>query len=461
MSRLLIRGLHTLVTRVEGEEPRHDVDVLIEGGQIAAVGTGLDVGAEPGGVPVDRTIDGSMHVAYPGFVNTHHHLYQTLTRNLPPLQNVKLFDWLTGLYEVWRGLDREAIEVSTRVGLAELLLSGCTTTSDHLYVFGREAPAELLDAAIQTARAMGVRFHPSRGSMSLGRSAGGLPPDDLVQGADEILRDCERAIERHHDPSPFSMCRMVLAPCSPFSVTPELLRDSAVLARERGVALHTHLCETRDEEAFCLEQHGKRPVAHLEDCGWLGSDVWFAHAIYLDDGEIRALAGTGTGVAHCPASNLRLGSGICPAPRLLDAGVNVGLAVDGSASNDASSMVREMQLALLVHRHGTAVDAMPPERVLAMATTGGAAVLGRPELGRVAPGAAADLALFRLDRVDFAGAMHDPAAALLFCGSGVRADYTIVAGEVRVDGGELVGLDEAHLFHRANEVAARLVRGRS
>ncbi len=455
MSGLLLRGVHTLVTMGAGEPPLHGVDVLIEGDRIAAIGDNLDIDPDS----VARTIDASSHVGYPGFVNTHHHLFQTLTRNLPPLQNAKLFDWLVGLYEIWRGLDAEAIEVSTRVGVGELLLSGCTTTSDHLYIFGREAPAELLDVAVDTARAMGVRFHPSRGSMSLGRSDGGLPPDDLVQSADEILRDCERFIERHHDPATGSMCRAVLAPCSPFSVTTELLRETAALAREHGVSLHTHLCETRDEEAFCLEQHGKRPVAYLDDCGWLGSDVWFAHAIYLNDDEIAALAESGTGVAHCPVSNLRLGSGICPVPKLLDAGVEVGLAVDGSASNDASSMVREMQLALLIHRQGTAVDSMPPERVVRMATAGSAAVLGRPELGRLVAGGAADLALFRLDRVDFAGAMHDPAAALLFCGSGVRAEYTIVAGAVRVDRGELVDVDEERLFHRANEIAARLVAG--
>lgn len=453
MARLLIRDLHTLVPMTGAEHTLSGVDILIDDGRIAAIGT--DLAKRPD--PATRVIDGSMHVAYPGFINTHHHLFQTLTRNLPPLQNAKLFDWLVGLYEIWRGLDAEAVEVSTRVGLAELLLSGCTTTSDHLYLFGRQAPAELLDVAVETARDMGMRFHPSRGSMSLGRSAGGLPPDDLVQSADEILRDCERAIDRHHDPSPLSMCRVVLAPCSPFSVTTELLRETAALAREHAVFLHTHLCETRDEEEFCLERFGKRPVAYMADCDWLGSDVWFAHSIYLNDDEIGSLAETGTGVAHCPASNLRLGSGICPIPKLLEAGVKVGLAVDGSASNDASGMVREMQLALLVHREGTAVDAMPPETVVRMATRGSAAVLGRDDLGRLEPGAAADLALFRLDRVDFAGAMHDPASALLFCGSGVRADYTIVAGEVRVDRGELVGIDERQLFHRANEVAARLV----
>ncbi|MFQ5350346.1 MAG: amidohydrolase family protein, partial [Thermoanaerobaculia bacterium] len=315
----------------------------------------------------------------------------------------------------------------------------------------------LLDVAIETATEMGARFHPTRGSMSRGRSDGGLPPDDTVQTADEILRDCERVIDRYHDPESFSMCRVALAPCSPFSVTTDLMAQTAELARERGVLLHTHLAETRDEEEYCLEHHGMRPLAYMEKTGWLGPDVWYAHGIWFDDAEIEQLAATGTHVAHCPASNLRLGSGICRVPQLLDAGVNVGLAVDGSASNDASSMSREMQLALLVHRVGTGVGAMPAERVLRMATRGGARLLGRDEIGRIEPGAAADLAIFRLDRVDFAGAMHDPAAAILYCGSGVRADYTIVAGRVLVEDGRLVGIDEERLFHHANEVAARLV----
>ena len=449
---LLLEGIDTLVTMVDGEPPLTGVDLLVEDGRIAAIGPKLQ--APPGA----RVLDGANRVVYPGFVNTHHHLFQTLTRNLPRVQNAALFDWLVGLYEVWRGLAPEAVEVSTRVGIAELLLSGCTTTTDHFYLFPRDAPDELLDVAIDTAREMGARFHPTRGSMSLGRSAGGLPPDDTVQSADEILRDCERVIDKYHDPAPFSMCRVALAPCSPFSVTTELLARTAELARARGVRLHTHLAETQDEERFCLDTHGMRPLDYMATTGWLGEDVWYAHGIWFDDAEIARLAATGTHVAHCPASNLRLGSGICKVPQLLDAGVNVGLAVDGSASNDASSMTREMQLALLVHRVGTGVGAMPAERVLRMATRGGARLLGRDDIGRLEPGAAADLAVFRLDRVDFAGAMHDPASAILFCGSGVRADATIVAGKLLVEGGRLVGVDEERLFHRANEVAAELVR---
>jgi cytosine/adenosine deaminase-related metal-dependent hydrolase len=451
--RLLLKRIDTLVTMVDGEPPLTDVDLLIEGGRIRAIGRDLEVAPDDD----TRIIDGSNRVVYPGFVNTHHHLFQTLTRNLPRVQNAELFDWLLGLYEVWRHLAPDAVEISTRVGIAELLLSGCTTTTDHFYLFPRSAPAELLDVAIDTAAQMGVRFHPTRGSMSRGRSDGGLPPDDTVQTADEILRDCERVIDKYHEPEPFSMCRVALAPCSPFSVTTDLLVRTAELARERGVLLHTHLAETRDEEEYCLEHHGMRPLAYMAKTGWLGEDVWYAHGIWFDDDEIDRLAATGTNVAHCPASNLRLGSGICKVPQLLDAGVNVGLAVDGSASNDASSMTRELQLALLVHRVGTGVGAMPAERVLRMATRGGAKLLGRDEIGRLEPGAAADLAVFRLDRVDFAGAMHDPASAILYCGSGIRADYTIVAGNVLVEDGRLVGIDEERLFHRANEIATRLV----
>ncbi|MDP6490344.1 MAG: 8-oxoguanine deaminase [Kiritimatiellia bacterium] len=451
-NRMLIKGVHTLVTMVDGDAPLHGVDVKIADGRIEAVGS--DLGPTEKG---DTVVDGTNCVAYPGFINTHHHLYQSLTRNLPRVQNAKLFTWLENLYEVWRGLTPEAVEVSAKVAMGELLLSGCTTTTDHLYLFPRNAPGELLDVTIGAAGQMGMRFHPTRGSMSRGKTEGGLPPDDVVQDADTILRDSQRVIEQYHDPSPYSMCRIALAPCSPFSVTTDLMKETARLGRDKGVLLHTHLCETKDEEDYCLTHYGKRPLAYMEETEWLGPDVWYAHGIYFDDEEIATLAGTGTGVAHCPGSNLRLGSGICKVPQLLDQGVRVGLAVDGSASNDAGNVVREMQLALLVHRIGTGVDAMPPETVLRMATVGGAEILNWPELGRVQVGAAADLALFRLDRVDFAGAMHAPASALLFCGAGQRAEYTIVGGKILVEKGQLAGEDEERLFHRANEVSDALV----
>jgi len=453
MAQILIQNIHTLVTMVDGEEPRHGIDLLVEDNKIAAIGNGL---APPLGSDA-RVIDGSWCVVYPGFINTHHHLYQTLTRNIPYINDAKLFDWLVGLYEVWRELVPEAIDISTRIGLGELLLSGCTTTSDHFYVWPSTAPEEWLDIEIDAAAEIGMRFHPTRGSMSRGKSDGGLPPDDVVQRPDAILRDCERIVDKYHDPNPFSMCRVILAPCSPFSVTSDLMEETAKLARDKGVFLHTHLCETKDEESYCLETYGMRPLAYMEKTGWVGEDVWFAHGIYFSDEEIQILAETGTSIAHCPASNLRLGSGICKVPQLLEEGVNVGLAVDGSASNDASNMVREMQLALLVHRVGTDVQSMPARRVLRMATVGSARLLGRPEIGQLRVGDAADLAVFRLDRIDFAGGMHDPVSAILFCGSGIRAEYTIVNGRILVEKGQLVDASEQDLFHRANEIAAKMV----
>jgi len=364
-----------MVPMGETEKVAHGIDILIENGRIGAIGKNLDSG--DGEI---RIIDATNCVAYPGFINTHHHLYQTLTRNIPKVQNAKLFDWLVGLYEVWRELTPEAIEVSTKIGLGELLLSGCTTCSDHFYLFPASAPEEWLDIEIDTAREMGVRFHPTRGSMSRGKSNGGLPPDDVTQNPDVILKDCDRIISKYHDPEPFSMCRVVLAPCSPFSVTTDLLKDTAVFAREKGVQIHTHLCETLDEEEYCLATYGKRPLEYMEEVGWVGPDVWYAHGIHFSDEEFKRLAEYGTGISHCPSSNLRLGSGIAAIPKLMDLGVPISLAVDGSASNDSSNYVREMQIALLVHRVGTAVDAMPPKRVLEIATQGGAQVLNQPEI---------------------------------------------------------------------------------
>lgn len=452
MSGILLKGVHTLVSMVSGAPPVHGVDVLVEGNRIAAIQPALN--APPGAA----VIDAGNHVLYPGFINTHHHLYQTLTRNIPSVQDAKLFDWLTNLYEIWRWLTPEAVDISARVGIGELLLSGCTTTSDHFYVFPRGVTRELVDVEIEAARAMGIRFHPTRGSMSRGASHGGLPPDDVVQHHEEIIADCDRLIARYHNPAPDSMCRLALAPCSPFSVTTELLRETIRFARSHRVICHTHLCETVDEEDYCREMFGQRPLEYMEENEWLGPDVWFAHGIYFNDDEIRKLAATRTGIAHCPSSNLRLGSGIAPIPRMMEAGVRVALAVDGSASNDSSSFSREMQMALLVHRVGTAVDAMPSSRVLQMATRGGAEVFGWPEIGQIAPGALADLALFRLDRIEYAGAMTDPASAILFCGAGARADYTIVNGVIRVAGGELAGADEQRLFHRANELTEMMLR---
>ncbi|MGB4240441.1 MAG: 8-oxoguanine deaminase [Kiritimatiellia bacterium] len=452
MSKLKIEKIHTLVTVDDDYRVLHDVDVVLAGDKIEAVGPNLPT---PEGA---RVLDGRWCVAYPGFVNTHHHFYQTLTRNIPAVQNSKLFDWLLWLYEVWRGLHPEAVRVSTQVALGELLLSGCTTSTDHFYVFPQSAPQEFLDIEIDTAREIGVRFHPTRGSMSLGRSQGGLPPDDVTQSGEAIMADCERLIRKYHDPKPFAMTRIVLAPCSPFSVSKESLAETAVYAREKKVYLHTHLCETQDEQDYCLQKLGMRPLDYMESVGWVGPDVWYAHGIWFTPEEIKRLGQMKCGVAHCPVSNLRLGSGICHIPALLEAGVRVGIAVDGSASNDSSNLLKEMQTALLVHRVGTGVTSMPPDKVIRMATRGGAEILGQPEIGQIKPGMAADLALFRLDRIDYAGAMTDPAHALLFCGSAPRAEYTIVAGRVLVEKGRLAGLDEQDVFQRANQLTADLLR---
>ncbi|MBR6020871.1 MAG: 8-oxoguanine deaminase [Kiritimatiellae bacterium] len=452
MAALKIENIHTLVTMDAENRELHGVDVVMEEGRIAAVGESLPT---PEGA---RVLDGSSCVAYPGFVNTHHHFYQALTRNLPSVQDAKLFDWLTWLYEVWRGLNPENVRISTQVALSELLLSGCTTTTDHFYCFPRSAPKDLLDVEIDEARRMGVRFHATRGSMSLGRSAGGLPPDDVTQSWEEILEDCERVVAKYHDPRPFGMTRIALAPCSPFSVTRESLAETAKFARAKGLRMHTHLCETMDEQDFCLEKVGMRPLDYMESVGWVGPDVWYAHGIWFTDDEIKRLGAAGCGVAHCPVSNLRLGSGVCHVPALRKAGAKVGIAVDGSASNDSGNLLKEMQTALLVHRVGTGVQDMPARTVLDIATRGGAACLGYDEIGSVEPGKAADMALFRLDRVEFAGAMADPAAAPLFCGSAPRAEYTIVAGEVLVEKGRLLLVDEEKLVPEANAAAADLLR---
>lgn len=435
----------------DGERELRNAWIEIEGPAIKALGTGE---SPP---DVDEVIDAHGALAIPGMVNTHHHLYQTFQRNVPFVQDAKLFDWLVGLYEIWRELTPADVQTSALVGMGELLLTGCTTIADHFYVFPKGQPEHLLDQTIEASRQLGVRFHPSRGSMSRGRSQGGLPPDDVVQSPEAILSDSERVINTYHDAGRFSMCRVALAPCSPFSVTDELLTESAKLARKHGVRLHTHLAETKDEEDFCLEMHGCRPLAYMEKVGWLGPDVWFAHGVWLNDDELALMGKTGTGIAHCPVSNLRLGSGIARIPRALELGVPVGLAVDGSASNDASDMVRELQMCTMVHRVGTGVTTMPARKALRIATRGGARVLGRDDIGQLAPGMAADIVLFRTDDIGLAGAMHDPLAALAFTTGMQRAQTVLVNGRVVVRDGQLVGVDAAALCTRANSQAAGMI----
>jgi cytosine/adenosine deaminase-related metal-dependent hydrolase len=435
----------------DAREVLRDVDVLLDGPRIAAIGPNLPAaGAE--------CIDARGKVVLPGFVNTHHHLYQILTRNLPAAQNAKLFDWLVYHYEIWRGITPDAVYAAARCGLAELLLTGCTTSADHHYLFPRRASAYLIDEEIRAARELGIRFNPTRGSMTRGRSLGGLPPDDVVQKPDEIMRDCERVIAQYHDPAPLSMCRIALAPCSPFSVTPEIMRETAAFARAHGVQLHTHLCETLDEEEYCLKTCGMRPLEYMASVDWLGDDVWYAHGIYFNDAEIVELGRTRTGVAHCPTSNLRLGSGIAPVRALCDAGAPVGLGVDGSASNDSSNMLKEVQLAMLVQRIKAGVDAMPALDALWLATRGGAAVLGRDDIGMLAPGMAADLAVFDISGLAYAGAQSDPVAAVLYCGVDQRAWMTMVNGVVVVRDKELVRADAGAIAAGANAAAAALLK---
>jgi 8-oxoguanine deaminase len=450
MATLLLKNADLLVTMDEARRRIPGAGLFVRDNVIEAVGPSAELPTE-----ADQVIDATGMVVLPGLVNTHHHLYQTLTRALPAVQNAKLFDWLTYLYPIWAELTAEAVYTSAKVGLAELLLSGCTTASDHLYLVPNGAQH---DDEIRAARELGVRFHPCRGSMSLGESQGGLPPDRVVQTEEEILADCARLVAAYHDPRPYSMLRVVLAPCSPFSVTGESMRRSAEWAREHGLTLHTHVAETADEEQFCLQRFGCRPAEYMRRLGWVGPDVWYAHAIFLDDSEVRLLAETGTGVAHCPSSNMRLGSGIAPIREMLDAGVKVGLGVDGSASNDSSHMLAEARMALLLQRVAKGPAALSVDEALEMATLGGARVLGRDDIGSLAPGKAADFVGVRTDRLEFAGAAcHDPAGALVLC-SPPAVDLSVINGRVVVQDGRIPGLDLERLVARQNELAREMVR---
>jgi 8-oxoguanine deaminase len=451
--RLLIHDARLVATMDDARRRVPGGWVLIEDDHIASVGAG-----EPPTDGVDRRLDARGKVVLPGLVNTHHHLPQTLTRNVPRVQEAPLFRWLVELYEVWRGTDAEAVEVAARVGLGELLLTGCTTSTDHLYLFPR-GHERLIDAEIAAARDLGIRFHPTRGSMSRGRSQGGLPPDDVVQDEDVILADSRRLIREYHDPRPRAMTRIALAPCSPFSVTDDLMRRTADLARENGVRLHTHLAETKDEETYCLEMHGVRPVEYVRRMGWLGPDVWMAHSVHLSPDEVALFGETRTGAAHCPSSNFRLGSGIAPVRALLDAGAPVGLGVDGSASNDCSNMLAEARQALLAHRIGNDPSRwLSAEDVLWMATRGGAACLGRDDIGSLEPGKAADVILIETRRLSYAGASSDPLAALVFTPFPEPVDTVIVNGRVVVEGGTLAGVDVPALVARADAISERMLR---
>ena len=454
MSTLLIRNARLLVTM---DAQRREIEggaVFARDGVIEAVGASADLPRT-----ADETIDASGQIVIPGLVNTHHHMYQTLTRAIGPAQDCELFTWLRTLYPIWAGLTPEMVQVSTQTAMAELLLSGCTTTSDHLYIYPNGVT---LEDSIEAAQQVGMRFHAARGSMSVGRSQGGLPPDSVVEREAAILEDSQRLIGRWHDPARFAMLRIVVAPCSPFSVSRELMRDAAILAREHGVSLHTHLAENDNDIAYTREKFGCTPAEYAEALGWVGPDVWHAHCVKLDAAGMALFAKTGTGVAHCPGSNMRLASGAAPIRAMRDAGVPVAIAVDGSASNDSGHLLGEARLALLLQRvtHGPirGPAAMTAREMLEIATLGGARVLNRDDIGALAPGMAADIVTVPLDDIGVAGALHDPLAALFFCHV-PRVRHSIVQGRVLVRDGELTTIELPRLVARHNSLAQELASG--
>jgi 8-oxoguanine deaminase len=461
MTTLLVKNAQVIVTMDDLRREIHNGGILIEDGFIKQVGKSDQLPSK-----ADQILDLRGYIILPGLVNTHHHFYQTLTRVIPDAQDANLFHWLKTLYPIWARMKPEDIKISTKTALAELALSGCTTASDHLYLFPN---GSCLDDEIEAGLEMGVRLHASRGSMSLGESKGGLPPDSVVEEEDQILKDSQRVIESFHDGEPGSMTQIVLAPCSPFSVTGDLMKESAALAREYGVQLHTHLAETEDEVDFTIQKFGKRPVAYMEEVDWIGSDVWFAHSVYLNEDEIGVYAKHKCGVAHCPSSNMRLASGAAPILDLLAAGVDVGVGVDGSASNDGSHLIEETRQAMLLARvragmmgasrsDGESIPIMSARQALELATRGGAAVLGRSDIGSLEPGKAGDFTAINLNRIDYAGALHDPVAAVVFSAP-VKVDYTVVGGKVIVKNGEISTVDLPVLVEEHNQAAARLLNG--
>ncbi len=447
MRQLLIRNIASVVTCNDRDEVLRDTDILMEDGVIRTIGKNLQMSPEASEA---EEIDGRHHILYPGLVNTHHHLYQTFSRNLKEVQNMELFDWLRYLYEIWKNLNEETVYYSSVTGMAELLKTGCTTCLDHHYVFpaGTSGTA-LLGQQFRAADELGMRFYATRGSMDLSVKDGGLPPDTVTQTVDEIMRDSEEVIRRFHDPSDYAMHRVALAPCSPFSVSRELLTESAKLARRMHVRLHTHVAETRDEENYTLARYGLRPLAYMEEVGWTGPDVWYAHGIHFTTEELKKLAETGTGVAHCPISNMKLSSGVARIPEMLRLGVPVGLAVDGSASNDGSDLLEEIRAAYLLHRLHSGKEAPGGYEILKLATRGSARLLGRSDIGSVEAGKAADVFMIDENRIDLTGACFDPANMLGTVGYKGSTAYTIVNGRVAVRDGHLVMADEDRLAEQA------------
>ena len=447
MSSLLLRNLRSVITCDDGDTVLEHTDLYCEDGVIRAMGPDLPQTA-------DTVMDGSRYWCYPGLINTHHHLYQVFSRNLPQVQNLELFDWLTALYEIWKGLDEDVVRLSSLTGMGELLKHGCTTCFDHHYVFPAGC-GDLIGTQFAAAEELGIRMVCSRGSMDLSRKDGGLPPDSVVQTVDEIMRDSARVIEACHDASEGSMRQVVLAPCSPFSVSGELLRQSAILARQYGVRLHTHLCETKDEERYTLEHYGVRPLEYMASLGWTGPDVWYAHGIHFNTEELHELARTGTGVAHCPISNMKLASGVARVPEMLELGVPVGLAVDGSASNDGSSLMEELRVCYLLHRLTSSEKAPSGYQVLKIATRGSARLLGREDIGQLAVGKRADFFLVDSRRLELTGCLEDAAALPATVGIKNAVDYTVVAGNIVVKNGRLLHVDEESLAQSAGNAFRR------
>lgn len=457
MATLLIKNAH-IVTMDDRQTEIPDGGIFVRRGFIEEIGQTSSLPAT-----ADEVLDLKGHVVLPGLVNTHHHFYQTLTRAVPAAQDANLFNWLKTLYPIWARIQPDDIFTSTQTALAELALSGCTTASDHLYLYPNGSK---LDDEISAALELGLRLHASRGSMSLGESQGGLPPDSVVDSEDNILKDSQRLIEKYHDAKPGSMTQIVLAPCSPFSVTTDLMKQSAKLARKYGVHLHTHLAETEDEEQFCMKMFGHRPVGYMQEVDWIGDDVWFAHAVWVNDEEVKVFAQHNCGVAHCPTSNMRLASGIAPVQKYRAAGVNVGLGVDGSASNDGSNLLAEVRNAMLVSRvkeglTGFSLSNDPSRKLMSarealyLGTRGGAAVLGRDDIGSLEVGKCADFFAINLNQLGYAG-MHDPVSAVVF-GQPVRVDYTVVGGKFVVKEGRLATADEGKIIERHNQAAKKLL----
>ena len=443
------------VATLDGQ-PLTNVDIEIKNNRIAKIGKNLYV--ETAAASGERVLDCSNCVVIPGLVNTHHHFYQTLTRNLPSVQNAELFDWLVYLYEIWKNIDEEAVYYSSLLAIGELLKTGCTLSTDHHYLYPDKFSGDLMGIQFEAAEQLGMRFSPSRGSMSLSKKNGGLPPDSVVQSEKQILEDSVRVIEMYHDSSEDSMRKIVLAPCSPFSVTKESMKETAQLAREHHVRLHTHLAETKDEEQYCQEKFSKNPLALMNDVGFLGEDVFFAHGVFFNDDELNILAETKTSIAHCPSSNMRLGSGIARVREMIDRDINVGIGVDGSASNDTSDMLGELRNALLLQRVKYGASGLTAHEAFTLGTENGARMLNFSKVGKIKEGWLADLALFNINKLEYTGSLSDPLAALLFAGISHQTEYTIVNGKIVVDHGNLVGENEESIIQKGNAIAKRLLQ---